>query len=58
MAVKRNTWQTILIVAAIALAIAMLALGYAIGWAVAIVMLVLALAGGAFLSRRYGPPSR
>ena len=54
---KRKTWQTILIVGAVALVVGMLVSGYAI-WGIAILFVVLALGGGAMLYRKLGPPSR
>ncbi len=57
MAVKRNTWQTILIVGAVLIVIGMLVSGYAI-WGIAILVLLLALGGGALLYRKQGPPTR
>lgn len=57
MPVKRNTWQTILIVLGVVLVIGMLTSGYAI-WGIAILILLLAFGGGALLYRKQGPPSR
>ncbi len=57
MAVKRNTWQTVLIVGGIVLVIGMLTSGYVI-WGLAILLLLVGLGGGALLYRKHGPPSR
>ncbi|CAN5538690.1 hypothetical protein BH24GEM3_BH24GEM3_07900 [soil metagenome] len=54
---KRKTWQTILIVGAVALVVGMLTSGYVI-WGIAILFVVLALGGGAMLYRKLGPPPR
>ncbi len=54
---KRKTWQTVLIVGAVALVVGMLVSGYAI-WGIAILFVLLALGGGALLYRKQGPPSR
>lgn len=55
--IRSQTWKTILIVALVVFVVGMLVSGL-IGWFIAILIVLLAMGGGALLSRTLGPPRR
>jgi hypothetical protein len=55
--IRSQTWKTILIVALVILVVGMLVSGL-IGWFIAILIVLLAMGGGALLNRTLGPPTR
>jgi hypothetical protein len=54
--IRSSAWTTILMIAGVLLIIGMLVSGYII-WGIALLLLVLALGGGALLYRSQGPPA-
>jgi hypothetical protein len=52
---KTSTWTNVLIVAGVLLFIGMMISGY-LFWGLAILVLLLAMAGGALLRHKQGPP--
>jgi hypothetical protein len=55
--VPSQTWKTVSIVGLVILLLGMIFSGYII-WYVGILVLLLAMAGGALMFRQLGPPSR
>jgi hypothetical protein len=55
--IRAQTWRTILVVALVVLVLGMVATGL-LGWFIAILIVLLAMAGGALLYRTLGPPPR
>jgi small neutral amino acid transporter SnatA (MarC family) len=55
--VKSQTWKAVLIVGLIVLVLTLIFSGY-LFWYIGVVILVLAMAGGALMFRKLGPPSR
>jgi hypothetical protein len=55
--IRAQTWRTILAVALVVFVLGMVATGL-IGWFIAILFVLLAMAGGALLYRTLGPPPR
>lgn len=53
--VRNQTWKTILIVALVVLVVFLIFTGYLI-WYVGVLILLLAMAGGAMMYRSLGPP--
>ena len=54
--IRTSAWTTILAIAGVVLIIGMLISGYMI-WGIALLIIALALGGGAFLYRSQGPPA-
>jgi small neutral amino acid transporter SnatA (MarC family) len=55
--VRAQTWRTVLVIALVVFVLGLIFGGYLI-WYIGIVILLLAMAGGALLSRTLGPPER
>lgn len=56
-AISGSAWRTVLAVAAVALVIFMIVSGQFM-WGIALLVLLLAMGGGALLYRKAGPPNR
>jgi hypothetical protein len=55
--VASQTWKTVLVVGLVLLLLGMIFSGYIV-WYLGIVVLLLAMAGGALMFRQLGPPSQ